>query len=491
MPRINFIPPPIDFNDRGAALVNPIMANAMQLAETFTTEVPRIRMQQEAAAEDRRRYDDSLRMRQEDIAYRRERDRVGDQRYADEMLRNRIASVNALLQPDAIDVDDDGTPDVAGAGAGTVRAPRLSMGTVRPGSDAALALKKAELELRKRKLDMDERLALANMREAYIRSRTAQYATPEEAEQEFNRRFPRAASMLQSLSNAKADDAPLQGDTAADVAPEQSDVAGDDLLYDSAAAGAQPQRMPRAVPTYTPVQRERALAALNNLKMTPERERLAAGGYSDQQIELLKMLIMGRPQAAPPPATPEAPPAPTAPPAVQEPPVEPPVAETPPAVIAPPPQPVPTHAAQPVGNIGDLPELRRVVNQIRSSERVRGLQSETDTKRRWNRRYLVPDDKSGDEMDPSAQMHLGPGERMLMRAKPKPFDAKAILAALPPRGTNIDMDHLRDVIENPPGAPDVADSLTVPGVIYDRIAYNKAIEDWKARILAGLEQLGY
>jgi hypothetical protein len=60
MPRINFIPPPIDFQDRGTALVNPIMANAMQLAETFTTEIPRIRMQQEAVGEDKRRYESSV-----------------------------------------------------------------------------------------------------------------------------------------------------------------------------------------------------------------------------------------------------------------------------------------------------------------------------------------------------------------------------------------------------------------------------------------------
>jgi hypothetical protein len=61
MPRIQFIPAPIDFSgDAGQRIVSPIMANAMQLADTFTTEIPKIRMQQEAVEEDRRRYDTSV-----------------------------------------------------------------------------------------------------------------------------------------------------------------------------------------------------------------------------------------------------------------------------------------------------------------------------------------------------------------------------------------------------------------------------------------------
>jgi hypothetical protein len=490
MPRINFIPPPIDFNDRGAALVNPIMANAMQLAETFTTEVPHIRMQQEAAAEDRRRYDDSLRMRQEDIAYRRERDRIGDQRYADEMLRNRLASTNALLMPDAIDTNGDGTADVAGVGAGAGRAPRLSIGAERPGSDAALELKKMELELKKRNLDMRERLALENMREDYIKSRTAQFATAEEASSEFDRMFPRVASALRSTSSAEVGNAPTQGGGAVELNLAQAEDAGTELSHDSVAAATHPQHAPVAIPTYTPIRREMALAALDNLKMIPERERLAAGGYSDQQIELLKSHIVGHPQTAPQPQAPEAPVV-TEAPAVEQPPVEPPVAHAPVATIAPPPQPVPIQTAQPEAVIGDLPELRRVVNQIRLGERVRNLQSDIGEKQRWNRRYLVPDSTSGDAMDPYAQRHLGPGERLLMRVAPKPFDAKAILAALPPRGVSVKMDLLRDVIENPPAAPKFSDSTTLPGVVYDRMAHAKAMEDWKARILAGLERLGY
>lgn len=131
MPRINFIPPPMSFNDRGTALVSPIMANAMQLAETFTTEIPKIRMQQEGIAEDKRRFEiaDATNRTRYNQEWERNEDRYKGEkaRQGDLDFMQQHAGWEMLMNPDGIDLDADGKPDVVGniGAKGGVTMPRV------------------------------------------------------------------------------------------------------------------------------------------------------------------------------------------------------------------------------------------------------------------------------------------------------------------------------------------------------------------------------
>lgn len=135
MPRISFIPPPMDFNDRGTQLAAPIMSNALRLAETFATDVPRIRMQQEAVAEDQRRYDTKLGFEQADRKRRSDMDMLSG-----------VGEGAGLFERDWYDRDGDGVGDTpltmtqrGRSGASGASAGRLAMGAGLADEKLALA----------------------------------------------------------------------------------------------------------------------------------------------------------------------------------------------------------------------------------------------------------------------------------------------------------------------------------------------------------------
>lgn len=182
MPRINFIPPPMAFNDRSTALVQPIMSNAMQLADTFATEIPKIRMQQEAVAEDKRRYETGvatdnqrystgLKMKQDEFAragdwHATEEDRAGRRMTMDEgnfklrkegivsSERNQIRQgLQSNLTMDAVDYDGDGIPDAVNTG-------KAKTGLAVLGAEGLTAYQRAKLALQASKGGQGERAAL-------------------------------------------------------------------------------------------------------------------------------------------------------------------------------------------------------------------------------------------------------------------------------------------------------------------------------------------
>lgn len=117
MPRINFIPPPIDFSsDRGQQIMAPIMANAMQLADTFAVKIPELRMQQDAAATNENRYQTGLQMQ------RGEQEAAAAHRKAQMAQSDRHFAGNLKMEQDRLALDRErwlGKPSASVENAGT------------------------------------------------------------------------------------------------------------------------------------------------------------------------------------------------------------------------------------------------------------------------------------------------------------------------------------------------------------------------------------
>lgn len=317
MPRISFIPPPLDFNDRSTAIVAPILSNAMRLAETFTTEVPRIRMQQEAVAEDQRRYDaGQARQAQRDLlgdqrydaerSHLKMREAVGDQRYDDNALRQQFGGYEALLRPDAVDTDGDGVGDLNGSvGPRGVAMPRVpSTRAPSAGSEAAIALRERGLDDSNARFEQEQRNRFIS---DYIKQNVGTSIAPK------FRSIEEADAAWRQINPPRTDiPAIIEGGTAA-VSPFGSDdgkfVDGGDGGGETSTSdqGGMLTMQSTTTPVYSAMQRMLALQKLDQMKAIPADRRARVGLPNDIQIEQLKMQIAERAQAEAQPA--EVPPA--------------------------------------------------------------------------------------------------------------------------------------------------------------------------------------
>lgn len=294
MPRINYIAPPISFNDRGSEIAEPIMQNAMQLASIYATEVPRIRMQKEAAAEEKQRYGaaqakDDLRY---NAAQERDKSRYADsqRRSRESLLMSRVGSIQNLLTPDGVDLDGDGNPDLQGSlgSKGQVVQPR--MGAVR--APAAGPSPEAAADAGYSKL-------LAT----YQKARAAAVAKLTHRNADGESVLPEDAQIDEYLQRAgvRMPDEPQADDTSSDVlgSPANYGMEGGDGAGQAApGAGASLGRMSTGSPVHSAARREYALRELNNIRMqiqAHEREfpgsRAQMGLPSDEDIEALKMQL--------------------------------------------------------------------------------------------------------------------------------------------------------------------------------------------------------
>ncbi len=505
MPRIALIPSTIAFGDRGVEAASPIIQNAMQLAETFTTEVPKLRMQQEAIAEEKNRYATGLRMQEDERAYRRGRDAVGDQRYdaersyregrdkigderhdadvkrrLDEQRRGRLAALDAGSAPDGFDVDGDGVADFAGGMTGRGRSvPGL------PSTPGAMS------EYQGGRLDLDMQKRIDNLRDSrarhalelskrYVnemghpRPLTAQ--EQEAVQRDVDRAFPMNEAPVPTVGNE------LFGEM------QPIEAGGDHVAGPAEARTPEPLRMS---PVYTDMRKQTLLEEIDRLR--------DEGVLTPMQAEQRKMLIMGSsyPGAAQAPAPTEAV-DPMSMAAAEAPVAEVPVAEEAPVAAMVEDAPVATTVAAPVpaaiqrgypqgpveADVAPGEALRRLSGFVHSRGRADAALSESAANRQA----------------------LGPGERMLarrqqpdalvnLRGVDRDIDA---LAATNPRAAKI----VRDAVDAYRQAITAADTDTaaeldpmsgVPGLFMSGVenaANQRALPDARARLAQALAVLG-
>lgn len=256
MPRISLIPSTIAFGDRGVEVAQPILQNAMQLADTFTTELPKIRMAKEAVAEDKRRYEDA------DFA-------------------RSFGDINTLMSPDTVDLNDDGQGDLVAGKGGSI--PRIAMGrtgkAVAEAEDPAVAADRV----------------FAGKQAAYDKARQSAVAKLTTKDLTGKMVVPSDASVDEYLGKqgVARPEAPSPVDTTAESpfgSPANYGL-GEGESNEDGTAGT--TGMPRMV--MSDMRRVQALQRLDSLKAAdPSGERrLRHGLPNDQQIELLKMQLMG------------------------------------------------------------------------------------------------------------------------------------------------------------------------------------------------------